>query len=142
MPTYRIRIDQEIDAETPEEAADKFREWLRKTDASDFYSPFIEVTQWVDAVLDMREAIPMDIAVFQWWEETKSNFMHAFVDHFDEDPQERDEENLLEGTGFVENKAGWYSRLSAPGHMDCTEWDGPHETQYLAMESLFNMYGE
>jgi hypothetical protein len=23
---------------------------------------------------------------------------------------------------------GWFSRLSAPGYMDCTEWSGPFDT--------------
>lgn len=30
----------------------------------------------------------------------------------------------------------WYVRLSAPGYMDCTEWDGPHETKAEAMDAL------
>lgn len=28
----------------------------------------------------------------------------------------------------VERKVGWYARLSAPGYLDCTGWDGPHAT--------------
>lgn len=26
----------------------------------------------------------------------------------------------------VKVERGWFFRLSAPGYLDCTEWDGPH----------------
>lgn len=30
----------------------------------------------------------------------------------------------------------WYVRLSAPGYMDCTEWDGPHDSREAAGDAL------
>ena len=37
-------------------------------------------------------------------------------------------------------EAGWYSRLSAPGYMDCTEWDGPHANAFRALRSCCETY--
>src|ERR1700682_5695147 len=41
----------------------------------------------------------------------------------------------------VERKVGWYGRLSAPGYLDCTEWDGPHPTERAALEAVKEAYG-
>lgn len=135
MAQYRIRIDQPIDADTPEEAAETFRSWLRLQDRDDLYSPIIEVAAAnADGVFEDGDELPMDIAVFEWWDQTQKEHMHAYVEHFDDSPDMTEDE--------AEQNRGWYARLSAPGYLDCTEWDGPHETQYLAMESLYNMHGE
>lgn len=37
---------------------------------------------------------------------------------------------------------GWFSRLSAPGYMDCTEWSGPYDTEQAAREALDEMCGD
>jgi hypothetical protein len=34
----------------------------------------------------------------------------------------------------IERKEGYYSRLSAPGYLDCTDWMGPYNT---SAEALF-----
>ena len=39
-------------------------------------------------------------------------------------------------------KAGWYSRLSAPGYLDCTDWQGPYSCEDEALEALYETYGE
>ncbi len=36
----------------------------------------------------------------------------------------------------------FYCRLSAPGYMDCTEWDGPYETEWDAVNALIQNYGK
>lgn len=36
---------------------------------------------------------------------------------------------------------GFFSRLSAPGYLDCTDWSGPFDTKEEALEHLFDMYG-
>ena len=36
----------------------------------------------------------------------------------------------------VERHSGWYARLSAPGYMDRTDWDGPYPTRDAALASL------
>jgi hypothetical protein len=38
--------------------------------------------------------------------------------------------------------SGWCGRLSAPGYMDRTEWDGPYETKKDAMEALSDAFDQ
>lgn len=42
----------------------------------------------------------------------------------------------------VETVIGWFARLSAPGYMDCTEWQGPYETEAEALADLADTYGD
>ena len=34
----------------------------------------------------------------------------------------------------------WFARLSAPGYLDCTDWDGPFDTEKEAMDHLVEMF--
>jgi hypothetical protein len=34
----------------------------------------------------------------------------------------------------------WWSRLSAPGYMDCTNWHGPFDTEQSAKDALAKWY--
>jgi hypothetical protein len=43
------------------------------------------------------------------------------------------EGNRIEG---VAREEGWYARLSAPGYLDCTSWDGPHATEQEALDAV------
>lgn len=45
---------------------------------------------------------------------------------------------LSYGTGDlkVERHEGWYSRFSAPGYLDCTDWSGPWPTEGEALAEL------
>lgn len=52
---------------------------------------------------------------------------------------------LLQYTGghqffSAEVKTGYFSRLSADGFMDCTDWNGPYSTLYECVWNLFNNY--
>ena len=40
----------------------------------------------------------------------------------------------------VERKQGWYARLSAPGYLDCTSWDGPYATSKEALDAVKEFY--
>lgn len=40
----------------------------------------------------------------------------------------------------VERRQGWFARLSADGYLDCTSWNGPHETKALALAAVKEMY--
>ena len=42
----------------------------------------------------------------------------------------------------VETVTGWFARLSAPGYLDCTEWQGPYETREEAIADLVSTYGD
>jgi len=44
--------------------------------------------------------------------------------------------------GIYEVKEGWFARLSAPGYLDCTDWDGPFKTEQEAKEYLIDIYGD
>ena len=35
---------------------------------------------------------------------------------------------------------GWYSRLSMPGYLDCTDWQGPHTSLFRAMRDVCRTY--
>jgi hypothetical protein len=36
----------------------------------------------------------------------------------------------------------WFSRLSAPGYLDCTDWEGPYDTKKEALKGLYEIYGQ
>lgn len=40
----------------------------------------------------------------------------------------------------IERKEGFYSRLSANGYMDCTDWNGPYTTAELALNACKEQY--
>ena len=42
----------------------------------------------------------------------------------------------------IEPAPGWYSRLSASGYMDCTEWSGPFETEEQAAADLVETHDD
>jgi hypothetical protein len=42
--------------------------------------------------------------------------------------------------GKPEAVKGWFSRFSAPGYLDCTEWDGPFETEEKALLELAKLH--
>ena len=52
-------------------------------------------------------------------------------------PLEFTEGTKLFGTDKV---SGWFARLSAPGFMDCTEWEGPFDTEWEAKAEIFENY--
>ena len=37
-------------------------------------------------------------------------------------------------------EAGWYSRLSAPGYLDCTDWSGPFESEQEALDYIMETF--
>jgi hypothetical protein len=37
--------------------------------------------------------------------------------------------------------AGFYSRLSAPGYLNCTDWSGPYATEAEALKACMDQYG-
>lgn len=39
-----------------------------------------------------------------------------------------------------ENCSGYYSRLSAPGYLDCTEWLGPFKTEAEALAYVMDAF--
>lgn len=43
---------------------------------------------------------------------------------------------------FDDSEPGYYSRLSAKGYLDCTEWLGPHETEEEAVAALLEAYAD
>lgn len=45
-----------------------------------------------------------------------------------------------EYTGDAEAKKGWYSRLSAPGYLDCTDWQGPYATEVASIREVCEQY--
>jgi hypothetical protein len=39
-------------------------------------------------------------------------------------------------TGSIKKVRGWFSRLSAPGYMDSTDWQGPYKTEKEALDAV------
>lgn len=60
------------------------------------------------------------------------------------DPLKLNLKDYIEGREVfeVECVLGWFSRLSAPGYMDCTDWSGPFPSEAAALAHLEEMYGE
>lgn len=48
--------------------------------------------------------------------------------------------NIIDGFEVIQEESGWFSRLSAAGYMDCTDWIGPFNTQEEALVELNNLY--
>ena len=42
----------------------------------------------------------------------------------------------------IDCQEGWLFRLSASGYLDCTDWDGPYESQVEALIALVDLYAE
>lgn len=40
----------------------------------------------------------------------------------------------------LERGTGWFARLSASGYLDCTDWEGPFDSESAALESLCDTY--
>lgn len=71
----------------------------------------------------------------EWIESQSSEFMRPFAEQL----------STSEAREYMEDdsaSAGWYSRLSAPGYMDCTDWQGPYDSEDEALEGLFETFGE
>lgn len=43
-------------------------------------------------------------------------------------------------TRCIPAEPGWFSRLSAPGYMDSTGWQGPYETEEAALKAVMDQY--
>ena len=49
------------------------------------------------------------------------------------EPEVSDFEDYIEGSPeSFEKETGWFARLSAPGYLDATDWDGPFATEVQA----------
>ncbi len=70
------------------------------------------------------------------WQDTQ--FMVPAVEYFG--INECVEYGLVDDDGI--GQPGYYGRLSAPGYMDATDWDGPHHSREAALMSLFEMWGD
>jgi hypothetical protein len=42
--------------------------------------------------------------------------------------------------GLEPDVSGWYSRLSAPGYLDCTDWTGPFKTGQEAFDYIKELF--
>ena len=71
----------------------------------------------------------------EWLEAQCNEFMEPYAEKL----------SAKEAKEFTDDptaKAGWYSRLSAPGYMDCTEWQGPYSCENEAFEALYDTFAE
>lgn len=55
-------------------------------------------------------------------------------------PDQEREDRLLEIEQDRENLAGWYGRLSAPGYLEATDWDGPYESDEEALKAVMELF--
>lgn len=48
-----------------------------------------------------------------------------------------------EGAEVTERFSGkWFARMSAPGYTDCTDWEGPYNTEDGALWQLYQFHGD
>ncbi len=52
------------------------------------------------------------------------------------------EQEAIEYTDDEEAEPGYYARLSAPGYMDCTDWQGPYADEEAALTGLYETFGD
>ena len=143
MPNYLIKMSIPIDGEDEADVLMKFRDWLANQDEP--FRPYVTLvpdTDVADRLLGGAEKEPIaediDMEAFEWLHRQTKEFMEPNITWFDEGELEAPEDSLpVEPLG-----AGWYSRLSAPGYMDCTEWSGPFETELEAVLDLHELYGD
>lgn len=73
--------------------------------------------------------------VQEWLDAQEEEFMRPAVDYLTE-------QEAQEYTDDPEARPGYYSRLSAPGYMDCTDWQGPYHTPEEALEGLYETFAD
>ena len=49
-------------------------------------------------------------------------------------------EDLKDGDTLETIEGKWFCRLSAPGYLDCTDWDGPFDTLAEARQALADQW--
>lgn len=74
----------------------------------------------------------------EWLNEQLGEFMQPSASYFDA----KEWQDTIDADRYDPDSAGWYSRLSAPGYLDCTEWQGPYESEAHALVALYETYGE
>lgn len=76
--------------------------------------------------LDPEHAFMVPVAEYLTESEAAEYILGEEVHHTDDDDE-------LPG-------AGWYGRLSAPGYLDCTEWQGPFTRAWMAIREVCRTY--
>lgn len=74
--------------------------------------------------------------VREWAESQNNEFMQPSVAYFDS----TEWCDAIEGDRRNPENHGWYVRLSAPGYLDCTDWEGPFDSEFEAMAELYDMF--
>lgn len=71
----------------------------------------------------------------KWLEQQGNEFMQPFAEYITA-------EEAGDSANKMNDNPQWYSRLSAPGYLDCTDWQGPYETEDEALEALYETYAD
>ena len=79
----------------------------------------------------------MDKEVQDWLDEQANEFMVPDIQYLMAGEFDSPDSEEVEPT-----ESGWYSRLSAPGYMDCTDWSGPYDSEEEAAVGLYEMFAE
>ena len=94
-------------------------------------------------------AVILDTDAGSWAVPTDSCGEYGEDQHLnkDDEPNQEAADQFLpytEGNDLYEiaRKTGFFSRLSMPGYLDCTEWHGPFDTERKAAEYLEDIYGD
>lgn len=58
--------------------------------------------------------------------------LDRFMDEIGTHDEDREDGCTIEGK--------WWCRLSAPGYMDCTDWDGPFDTEQAARNAIVEAF--
>lgn len=83
----------------------------------------------------MGKRIELSADAKAWIERQEQEFMRPSVEFLTEAEAPDDEDGESLGPGY-------YSRLSAPGYLDATDWHGPYDQPEEALEALYEIYGE
>lgn len=78
----------------------------------------------------------------KWLERTANEFMVPVAEFMSAEEAAECQEAMVYGEEGEAAQAGWYSRLSAPGYLDCTEWNGPHANEHDALVALWEEHDD
>lgn len=123
------------------EYTNKEREHALALLGKQFMSPEISLcAMWEVETREGRELVPVELVGDEKAHEHGAPTVEALRPYCESEPDAQPYLDAVPGVADAERVYGYFSRLSAAGYMDQTEWCGPFETQREAEDALLDLY--